>query len=314
MRLQIGLFIALLIPALPRGHAAAKGLPEADREAREATEDYLESSRARYRELERLKKDIRYISETIDREFILDKKRSLAAYSQSVLARIAELRRSGNIHPKLNPLLQQLENLFRDVPERHFAEPYASGLVKFIAHELRWTADNAKTETELLRLLRRRLALPDEVDAAGWLKTDVSISEFIAQGVIKLFLAKHRLKRPETHVVTTAEDIVGNKHNVQIGVDVTGTVVHHNKFSIDGDKTFDIGDLHIELTPEWRIAHPKLPIPVTGQRIRVRGWTYFDMFHKVEEEYNPDDPVLGAGRASQWEIHPVQDIEILPSE
>ena len=66
------------------------------------------------------------------------------------------------------------------------------------------------------------------------------------------------------------------------------------------------------MTPEWRLLHPKIPKPKTGDKIRVRGWTYYDVFHKFEMEYDPADPVIGLTRATLWEIHPVQDVTILP--
>lgn len=304
------LFACALLP----GRLRAENLPKAQKEAREATWEFIDAAHTRHKQLQRLQKDLRYISEVLDREIVLDRKLTLRQYSENALQRLAEIRRTGNIHHKLLPVLAQLEALFRSMPGKLYAQPYARGLVKYVAHELRWTADNAKSQEELLRLLENRLLLPDEVDAAGWLKTDVPIDEFVAQGVIKVFLAKHRLRRPKSHAATTAERIVGGEHNVQVGVDVVGTVTRHTKFSIDGDYTFDFGDLHIELTPEWRAAHPKIPRPKTGQRVRVRGWTYFDVFHKAEEEYNPEDPVLGVNRVTQWEIHPVLDIEVLPQE
>lgn len=304
---------AVFICVLPLRLHAGKALPEAERKAHEAAEEFREARHERFKTLERLRKDLRYISEEIDREIVLDRKKSLSAYSRGLLARIARLRSSGNIHPELGPTLDRIEGLSRDFPSRRYAEPYARGLVKALAHELRWIAETAKSESELLSLLNEHLKLPDSVDAAGWLKKDVPKDEFVAQGPIKIFLAKHRLKRPPRYAATTAAAVVGDRHNVQIGVDVTGMVVRHKR-SVDGDYTFDIGNLHIELTPEWRAAHRRIPKPVAGQRVRARGWTYWDMFHKAEEEYDPDDPVLGVNRVTMWEIHPVLDIQILPAE
>ncbi len=314
MRSRIFLLSLLILSFILARPAMAKGLPEAEAQAREAAGEYLETSERRHKQLRRLKKDLRYISEVIDREIVMDRTMSLQEYSENVLKRLEHVERNGNIHPKLLPILKQLKELFRDLPNKTYAKDYARGLVKAIAHELRWTADTTKSEDELVRLLKKHLALPSSVDAKGWLKIDVPKAEFIAQGIIKVFIAKHRIKRPKKHTKTTAADIVAQKHNVQIGVEITGTVVRHNRFSIDGDYTFDIGDLHIELTPEWRATHRSIPKPTAGQRVRVRGWTYFDMFHKAEEEYNPEDPVLGVTRVTMWEIHPVMDIEILSSE
>jgi hypothetical protein len=68
----------------------------------------------------------------------------------------------------------------------------------------------------------------------------------------------------------------------------------------------------MEITPEWRLLHKGFIEPKVGQKIRVKGWTYYDYFHKSELEYDPADPVVGIKRVVVWEIHPVQSIEIIP--
>ena len=72
-----------------------------------------------------------------------------------------------------------------------------------------------------------------------------------------------------------------------------------------------VGDLHLEITPEWRLLHKGMPLPKVGQKVRLKGWTYFDSFHGNELEYDPKDPVVGAERVTVWEVHPVQDVEVL---
>ena len=104
--------------------------------------------------------------------------------------------------------------------------------------------------------------------------------------------------------------MIGNKRNVQIGIEMEG-VVTGTSGAFDRDYCFNIGDLHFEITPEWRLLHRKMPLPKAGQKIRLKGWSYFDYFHGSELEYDASDPILGSNRATVWEIHPVQDIEIL---
>lgn len=311
--LAVATFAAL--SAFPAVAEEPASLPSAEKGARKAVEEYRESGKARHKSLERLRKDLRYMSEVLDREIVSGQQSDLPSLSRGALARIAEMRRNGNVHPDLFPTLDRLEALYRSLPGRAYAEHYPRSLVKSIAHELRWIAETAKTKEELLSLLDEHLVLPDgEVDALGFLKENVPVGEFVRQGPIKVFIAKHRLKRPKSHAAAAAAEIVGGRHNVQVGVLLQGVVTHHTKFQIDGDYTFDFGSLHIELTPEWRATHPDLPRPVTGDRICLRGWTYYDSFHKDEEEYDPEDPLLGIARATVWEVHPVLDIQTLKKE
>lgn len=306
---------ALLAAGSPAaGEEAPKELPQAEREARQAAQEYQEAAAKRYKSLERLRKDLRYIAESLDREIVTPgaKEKTLADLSQGGLARLEQLRRDGNIHEDLTPALERLIELYESFPKRDWAEEYPRSLAKAIGTELRWIAEQAKTREELLRNLDENLRLPDDgPDQKGWLKTDVTVAEFVAQGAIKVFLAKHRQKRPESFVKASAAELIAGRHHVQIGVLIEGSATHHKDRHIDGDSSFDFGALHNEITPEWRLRHPKLPLPKTGERVCAKGWTYYDSFHKDEEEYSPEDPVLGISRATVWETHPVFDIQIL---
>ena len=270
-------------------------------------------------ESERVKKDLKYISEELDRETVNDVEdtKSLEAYSEGVLARIEELRRNGQIDPKLGAVLNRLEALYRDLPKRDYAREYGGSLVRAINEELRWIADDSTTADEKLALLDEQLSLPDAMpedgDAApnGWIfPVDVPLEKFKKLDPIRVFLMKHHIKRPKSHVRTTPADLIGNKHHVQIGVELEGTVTWAGG-AFDRDYCFNIGELHMEITPEWRLLHRKMPLPKVGQKIRVKGWSYFDYFHGSEIEFDEADPVLGSSRATVWEIHPVQDVEIL---
>lgn len=295
-----------------------EGLKKAERQAREMVEEAREEKLKAYKQLERLRKDLRYISEELDRE-VLDEEegKTLSECSQGGLGRLEDLRDKGSIDPKLEPALERLEEIYRGLPKREYAEEYAMSLVTAVSDELRRIAEQAKSERELLGLLDRELALPEKVPTEaeagdlGFFPEDVPLEQFKRLGVIRTFLMKHRLRRPRSHVKTTAGEITAGKHNVQIGVELEGKVTGVYK-AVDRDYTFDFGALHIELTPEWRLLHPKIPMPKPGQRVRIRGWTYWDKFHDMELEYDPEDPVLGINRLSLWEVHPVQDIEILP--
>lgn len=303
--------LCLAAAALP----ARAALKKAEVQARRAVDEVKRERVKGHRELDRLRKDLRYISEELDRE-ILVRGKTLRAYSEGGLRRLEGLRGRGDIHDKLGPALELLEEIYEALPEREYAEQYAGGLVKAIAHELRWIAQEAKNQTELLETLKAHLILPEqapgEEDAFSSLAlfpVDLPVDKFERLGPIRIFLVKHRIKRPRSHARTSAEAIAAGRHNVQVGVLVEGEVVRQDR-AVDQDYTFDIGTLHIELTPEWRILHPGIHRPTVGERICVKGWTYFDIFHKNEWEYDPEDPVLGVNRVHVWEIHPVQEIQL----
>ncbi len=303
-----------VVSALP---APQDPLKKADAQAKELVR--AARSQKAYKDLERLRKDLRYISEELDRE-VLGPRRTLEEYSQGGLARLSQLRIKGNIDPKLQAALDRLEGLYRDLPTRVYARNYPRGTVKALGHELRWIADEAKTEAELLKLIEENLVFPEVetggdgyVEAEALFPQNLSLQKFKRLGPIRIFLMKHRISRPKVNAgATTAEQIVAGRHNVQIGVEIEGAVVDAGLFWGDQDYTFDIGNLHIELTPEWRLLHPNTPKPKVGDRIRVKGWTYFDVFHTAEEEYDPEHPRMGISRVTLWEVHPVQEIEILP--
>jgi hypothetical protein len=239
-------------------------------------------------------------------------------YPEGGLSRLAGLRKRRAIDPKLLPILGQLESLYRDLAKKEYAKDFAGSLVKAIDEELRVASETAADSEEMIEILKRDLVLPDaipqdgDVEDLAFFPVDLPVAKFLKLGPIKIFLMKHRLKAPRSITRTTPEDLIGGKHNVQIGVQVEGTVTWAHKFVFDQDYCFNIGDLHMEITPEWRLKHPGFIEPKVGQKIRVDGWSYYDYFHKSELEYDPADPVLGLLRAVVWEIHPVQHISILP--
>lgn len=264
---------------------------------------------SRRQDLERLRKDLRYIAEELDRE-LLGPRTNARDTATALNARIAGLRARGNIDPRLDPVLVRLERLFATMEQREHIDFFVWSFVRAVTDELREAADTAKDQASLLKTLDERLDVP--IDAEAFLKEDLTLAQFRKQGPIKIFIAKHRLKRPKRHVTTTAPAVVASRHHVQIGVELEGVVTRRNP-SIDGDTTFDIGHLHIEVTPEWRLVYGRdMPIPHVGDRVRLKGWTYYDSFHKSEEEYDAADPDLGAERKTLWEVHPVLDVEILP--
>lgn len=297
--------------------------PETELKNAESEADGLVDKEAERRiearnELERIKKDLRYISEELDRETLDEESaKPLSEYSLGGETRLKALRAHGSIDPRLTPVLDQLESLYRRLPEAAYAQDYAGSLVKAINEELRWVAESSSGVDEMLRTLGDDLSLPasiagdGDVDDLAFFPEDLPLAKFKKLGPIKIFLMKHRLKRPKSYAVTTPRDLIAGKHHVQVGVDIMATVTGAHLFPVDRDYTFDFGDLHLEITPEWRLLHKGMPLPKVGQKVRIKGWSYFDSFHGSELEYDPQDPVVGAERVTVWEVHPVQDVEIL---
>lgn len=325
-------FLAAVFLLTPAAHSSEDALNQKDAEAREAVDEYRrsheesEASLRRYQSLQRLQRDLRYIASEVEREQ-LSEANSLPDISAGCLARLDYLKAHGRLDgriydgaeqpPDPDKALARLETMCRDLPAKGYAAQYSGSLLRAIATELREAAEG-RDEDAILALLRENLILPNqdagEEDAFSSLAlfpVDLPLAKFKKLGPIRIFLVKHRLRRPKSHARTTEKDIVAGKHNVQVGVEIEG-LVNRATGEFDLDYTFNIGDLHIEMTPEWRLAHPSVPKPKKGQRIRVRGWTYYDYFHKAEHEYDPQDPVMGLTRKTLWEIHPVQDVEILP--
>lgn len=58
---------------------------------------------------------------------------------------------------------------------------------------------------------------------------------------------------------------------------------------------------------DW--STPALRRALTGQRVRVEGWLFFDDAHDEESE-NTQPGYDGNWRATAWEIHPVTSIQI----
>ena len=268
--------------------------------------------------LERVKKDLRYIAEELDRETLEeDSAKSPKEYSSNELTRIAALRVRGLIDPKVVPVLDQLEGVYRQLADAEYAKDYAASLVKAVNDELRWAAESSSTGEAMLQTLKQDIVLPPPAVGSGDVEDlsafpeNLPLAKFLKLGPVKIFLIKHRRNRPKSYAATTPQALIAGKHNVGIGVEMEGTVTGAHLFPWDQDYTFDIGNLHLEITPEWRLAHKGMVLPKIGQKIRLKGWTYFDSFHGNELEYDPQDPVVGINRVTVWEVHPVTDIEVL---
>jgi hypothetical protein len=317
----------VLLSGVPAGRAAETDRPSrpetelknAETEAGRLVGEDAERRIEARRDLERIRKDLLYISEELDRETLDEESaKPLKEYSSGGLSRLAALRARGEIDPKLAPVLDELEGLYRGLAGNAYAKDYAGSLVKAINDELRWVANSPTSLDEKLRTLKEDLVLPSaiagdgDVDDLAFFPENLPLAKFLKLGPVKIFLMKHRMKRPKTYAVTTPQALIAGKHNVQVGVELEGTVTGAHFFPWDRDYTFDIGDLHLEITPEWRLAHKGMVEPKIGQKVRLKGWTYFDYFHGSELEYDPEDPVVGIKRVTVWEVHPVQDIEVLP--
>ncbi|MBI4348549.1 MAG: hypothetical protein HY553_17040 [Elusimicrobia bacterium] len=300
--------LALIVVVAFAQDPAAPSLEQAQPQAGQAA-GHAARRVSQRQDLERLKKDVRYVAEELDRE-LLGPKTNATNSAAALRSRIAGLRARGNLDPRLDPVLAKLEQLYSTMDQREHIDYFVRSFMRAVTDELREAAEQSKDSAALLKRLDDNLDVP--VQTEGWLKEDLSVADFKRQGPIKIFIAKHRLRRPKKHVATTAAAVVAGRHHVQIGVEIEG-VVTRRKLQVDGDTTFDLGTLHNEVTPEWRLVFGRnMPIPNDGDRVRFKGWTYYDSFHRSEEEFDIADPDMGAERKTLWEIHPVMDVEILP--
>jgi hypothetical protein len=206
--------------------------------------------------------------------------------------------------------LDKLDAVYKDLPKRTWAEDYALDLAAIIALTPGWVADEGGSVEQMNKRFDESFPIPDaQPDSDELIKLfpeDVPLEKFKHICPITIFLMKHRLKRPKTITKTTPEDLIANKLHVQVGAQVEGVVTWATGGrEFDRDYCFNIGDLHLEITPEWLLTHRGFIKPKVGDKVRVTGWTYWDYFHPAEHDL--DEP--GSRRTTDWEIHPVQSIE-----
>ena len=95
----------------------------------------------------------------------------------------------------------------------------------------------------------------------------------------------------------------------------------HIEMSLDAERSRPDQRVIVEVTPRWRrrvLAQGKdwstrgLAAALIGRRIRVTGWMLFDFDH-ASESLNTMRPGEHVWRATAWEIHPITDLEVLPT-
>ena len=142
--------------------------------------------------------------------------------------------------------------------------------------------------------------------------TAATVEKFCALSGWRRLLIKHRIGRPLAYAKTTAQGLALGERLVGTGVELEGVVT--GVFgSPDGDYCFDIGDIQAEINPEWRLLH-RVTLPSVGQRVRVRGWTFYDITHDDEPVYDPAHPGTRKKRASFWEVHPALEVEVVDAK
>lgn len=304
----------LLAAAAAFADQPPKTLPEAQAQARQALDG------AAPRGLAPLRRDLDTLADALD---AADEEGGPAGEEEKDLQEVAREGRETaaalrpKLDPRLGPALDVLDRFYAELPAKTYAEPWGQELQRIVAEQLRWTGARAKTPEEAGAMLAAALRLParlpidaDVQDQALW-PVEIPLAKFKKLDPIRVFLLKHRLRHPPRYAATTAARIIDGRHDVEAGVVIEGKVTGVSG-AFDQDYCFNIGNLHVELTPEWRLLHPHIYKPTVGDKVRLKGWTYYDYFHKAEHEYRPDDPVLGDSRYTLWEIHPVQDIQRLP--
>lgn len=293
--------LAALFMVVSAGLAFSQGgLPAASRKAKKAADSA------------RLAIELRRISEKLKPPREAEELEDLAKAGRAAVAAL----KAEQFSTEAVSVLDKLDAIYAGLPQKTWAKDYGADLAAVVALTPAWSADEGGSEEDMSARLDDALVLPeaqpDTGEAFKLFPEDVPLEKFKKINPIVVFLMKHRLKRPKKLAATTPEAVVDGKHHVQVGVTVEGTVTWNTQGSeFDQDWCFNLGNLHLEITPEWRLTHRGFPKPKVGDRVRISGWTYYDSFHKAEHEYDDNDPVMGAQRYTLWEVHPVMDAKIL---
>lgn len=229
-----------------------------------------------------------------------------------LVERVRALQGTGEFAKDLDPVFDRLVAMFEALPKRFYTVNSPRQSLLAVVRQLRHNAAQAKGAPELMEALERDLDFPADIDAA--LPTDMTLEEFLKKGPIMIFMMKHRTVEPEKWVecvkgrpLCEPLEIHQGKANLGVGVVLRGTVTWAGA-AVDMDQTWDVPPLHLELTPEIMALRGLKP-PKQGDFIEVEGWTYYDAFHKDEEEHEQGE--FGDKRPSVYEIHPVTRIKIL---
>ncbi|MBI4052122.1 MAG: hypothetical protein HY400_06425 [Elusimicrobia bacterium] len=215
----------------------------------------------------------------------------------------------GTFSPELQPVLDRLIQIFDEFPKRDYAQEHPGDVMRAIARQLEVSAQRASSSGGIPKEILKDLYLPThgEIETEALFPKNISLKKFKKLNPIIVWLLKHRRSLPGIYTPVVPFHMKKDQYNVQIGVILEGVVQRINR-AVDGDIVFDVEDIHCEITPEDQIFR-KIKAPVVGSQVKVYGWSYYDLFHEDEAE---EEKELTANRATVWEVHPVNKIEVLP--
>lgn len=291
--------------------AAAQNPPSPEQQKQEAERQFEAAAKAKppvQVSLQKLIGDLDAVAAELEAVRVMGME--VQALSDALAQKARDMKASGKFAKELDPVFDRLARMFENIPNRYYSAYSPRQALLSTAGQLRFDAAEAKDAPDLLERLDQSLDFPLEPegpDQKGLLPTGMTLQQFLKKGPIRIFLMKHRLAVPKEYTPWTPQEIHEGKSLLGVGVVVRGTVTW-SRTAIDLDQTWDIPPLHLEITPETRLFRG-LKAPKPGDFVEIRGWTYYDSFHKAEEEHEQGE--LGRRRPSLWEIHPVTKVTIL---
>jgi hypothetical protein len=175
--------------------------------------------------------------------------------------------------------------------------------------------DAKNAQVRVLNPLKRRMTTP----AASDMDDQVTLAAMTAPGDDT---SRFDTKRGATIEGYVADVKVGGVESVNCHTHDPQYRDTHIELTLDPMHDAEIKHVIVEVTPQWREQMAKngvdwstktLRTKLLGRWIKVTGWLLFDEEHaNAAENTNPG----GAKnwRATVWEIHPITDLQVLPSK
>ena len=207
---------------------------------------------------------------------------------------------------------ERTEAVAAHIPFHPLTSPAKKQAVGALFRELGCVKGRYKKPDDIKKFFERDVTLDGKTESR--LPTAVPWKYFAAkENPWQVFLMKHRREHPAAFASTTPKGLLAGDVSVQAYVELEGTVTHANASPSpdDGDLTFNIGALHLEIPPEQQRTVGYRP--KKGDTVRVRGWTFLDLPHFAGADASCWG-ACGKGRGCEsvaWEIHPVISIKLV---
>ena len=250
-----------------------------------------------------------------DLETVEVKTESVNTLSNILVKKVQDMKASGKYAKELDPVFARLQVLYQALPNRYYTAYSPRQAMLATVRQLQFDAKEAATAEDLLARLDASLVFPLEIEnpaLKSWLPQRMTLTQYLKKGPILIFIMKHRLSTPKEFIAMTEDEFMAkvkaDEPVMGVGIVLRGTVTWEG-MSIDLDKTWNMQTIHAEITPETWLFRGLKP-PKAGDYVELRGWTYYDMFHRDEEEAE-GEAEYEAKRPTVCEIHPITKVTVL---